>query len=171
MEECAQKQEIQNKKVVRRLLSKKFSLFEEHDWQRLQCEQEESTEEEEMKEGSAGLLQKKNLKAHSMWGGVQILVNMKVRGCWIVVKRKGMNGQNTGSVMRRCRTWRKSNGRMRNWEKRRKHCQGCKRVTQMKFRDCIKQKNRSRVRRLPPKGPLELNKGNGRMSRVRHRSH
>ena len=31
----------------------------------------------------------------------------RVRGCWIVVKRKGKNGQNTGSVMRRCRTWRK----------------------------------------------------------------
>ena len=38
----------------------------------------------------------------------------RMRGCWIFVKRKGKNGQNTGSVMRRCSTRRKSLGRMRN---------------------------------------------------------
>ena len=44
MEEGAQKQEIQNKKVVRRLLGKNFSLFGENNLQRLQSKQEESTE-------------------------------------------------------------------------------------------------------------------------------
>ena len=42
-----QKQEIQNLKVVRRLLGKIFSLFGEYNLQRLQSKQEESTEEEE----------------------------------------------------------------------------------------------------------------------------
>ena len=50
MEEGAQKQEIQNKKVERRLLGKNFSLFGEYNLQRLQSKQEESTEEEEMKQ-------------------------------------------------------------------------------------------------------------------------
>ena len=50
MEEGAQKQEIQNKKVGRRLLGKNFSLFGENNLQRLQSKQEESTEEEEMKQ-------------------------------------------------------------------------------------------------------------------------
>ena len=51
MEEGAQKQETQNKKVEIRLLGKNFlSLFGEYNLQRLQSKQEESTEEEEMKQ-------------------------------------------------------------------------------------------------------------------------
>ena len=49
MEEGAQKQEILNEKVERRLLGKNFSLFGEDNLQRLQRKQEESTGEEEMK--------------------------------------------------------------------------------------------------------------------------
>ena len=50
MEEGAQKQEIQNKKVMRRLLGKIFSLFREYNLQHLQSKQEESTEEQEIKQ-------------------------------------------------------------------------------------------------------------------------
>ena len=50
MEEGAPKQQIQNKKVVRRLLGNNFSLFREYNLQRLQSKPEESTEEEEMKQ-------------------------------------------------------------------------------------------------------------------------
>ena len=39
-----------NKKVGRRLLGRNFSLFKEYNLQRLQCKQEESTEEEGMKQ-------------------------------------------------------------------------------------------------------------------------
>ena len=48
MEEGAQKQEIQNKNVERRLLGKNLLLVQRI--QRLQWNQEESTEEEEMKQ-------------------------------------------------------------------------------------------------------------------------
>ena len=50
MDESAQEQEIQNKKVVRRLLGNTLSSFREYTLQRLQSKQEESTEEEEMKQ-------------------------------------------------------------------------------------------------------------------------
>ena len=65
-------------------------------------------------EGSAGLLHKIS-KPTAWWRGVQILVNEEedarlLHRC--AAKRK--NGQYTGNVMRRCRTWRKSFGRMRN---------------------------------------------------------
>ena len=50
MGDGAQKQEIQNKKVGRRLLGKHFSLFKAYNLQRVLCKQEESTEEEEMKQ-------------------------------------------------------------------------------------------------------------------------
>ena len=49
MEKGAQKQEIQNMKVVRRLLGKNFSLFREYNLQRQQSKQKELMEEEEMK--------------------------------------------------------------------------------------------------------------------------
>ena len=49
MEESALKQEIQTKKVERRLLDKNFPLcFREYNLQRPQSKQDESTEEEEM---------------------------------------------------------------------------------------------------------------------------
>ena len=47
MVKSTQEQEIQNEKVVRRLLGRIFSLFRENNLQRLQSRQEESTEEEE----------------------------------------------------------------------------------------------------------------------------
>ena len=50
MEKGAQKQQLQNKKVVRRLLGKNFSLFRKYNMQRQQSKQEELTEEEEMKQ-------------------------------------------------------------------------------------------------------------------------
>ena len=45
-----QKQEIQNKKVWRRLLGKNFLLVWRYNLQRQQSKQEEQTEEEEMKQ-------------------------------------------------------------------------------------------------------------------------
>ena len=50
MEACAQKQQIQNKKVERRFWARIFALFREYNLQRLQSKQEESAEEEEMKQ-------------------------------------------------------------------------------------------------------------------------
>ena len=50
MERSTQEQEIQNKKVERRLLARIFSLFREYNLHRLQSKPEESTAEEEMKQ-------------------------------------------------------------------------------------------------------------------------
>ena len=61
-------------------------------------------------EGSAGRLHEIS-KTNSM---EERGADLGMRGCWIVVKQKGKNGQSIGSVMRRCRMWRRSLGRMRN---------------------------------------------------------
>ena len=58
----AQKQEIQNKKVVRRLLGKNFSVFEECNLRRMQCKQKESTEEQEMKQQQRMMIMKDLMK-------------------------------------------------------------------------------------------------------------
>ena len=50
MEKGAQKQEIQNKKVMREIVGQDFQLFREYNLQHLQSKQEKSTEEEEMKQ-------------------------------------------------------------------------------------------------------------------------
>ena len=50
MEEGAQKQEVQNKKVGGYCWARLLSLFREYNLQRLQSKQEESTEEEDMKQ-------------------------------------------------------------------------------------------------------------------------
>ena len=56
-------------------------------------------------EGSAGLLHKIS-KPTAWWRGVQILANEEedARLLDCCAAKKGKNGQNTGNVMRRCRT-------------------------------------------------------------------
>ena len=62
-------------------------------------------------EGRAGLLHK--ISKPTAWReGAQILIHEEEDAR--LLGRCGKNGQNTGSVMRRCRTWRKSLERMRN---------------------------------------------------------
>ena len=72
----------------------------------------------ESAEGSAGLLH----KISKSTAEAQILVNEEEDAK--LLNRKGKNGQSIGSVMVRCRMWRKSLGRMRSCENWRKHCQG-----------------------------------------------
>ena len=61
-------------------------------------------------EGCAGLLHKSTKP--TAWSGAQILKKKKMQGCWTVVKQRGTSVQSIGSVMRRCRMWRKSLGRI-----------------------------------------------------------
>ena len=54
-------------------------------------------------EGSAGLLHKIT-KPTPWWAEHRSWRKKRKRGCWTVVEQRGNNGQNTGRVMRKCRT-------------------------------------------------------------------